>query len=32
VPIGAMMKHGLGLDVVGFVLIVLVVSAIGWIL
>jgi sodium-dependent dicarboxylate transporter 2/3/5 len=32
VPITAMMKHGLGLDVVGFVLIVLVVSAIGWIL
>jgi hypothetical protein len=26
------MKHGLGLDVVGFVLIVLVVSAIGWVL
>jgi sodium-dependent dicarboxylate transporter 2/3/5 len=32
VPITAMMKHGFGLDVVGFVLIVLVVSAIGWIL
>ena len=32
VPITAMMKHGLGLDLVGFVLIVLVVSAIGWIL
>jgi sodium-dependent dicarboxylate transporter 2/3/5 len=32
VPITAMMKHGLGLDVVGFVLIVLVVSAIGWVL
>ena len=32
VPITAMMKHGIGLDLVGFVLIVLVVSAIGWIL
>jgi solute carrier family 13 (sodium-dependent dicarboxylate transporter), member 2/3/5 len=32
VPITAMMRHGIWLDVVGFVLIVLVVSAIGWIL
>ena len=32
VPITAMMKHGVGLDLVGFVLIVLVVSAIGWVL
>lgn len=32
VPITAMMKHGIALDVVGFVLIVLVVSAIGWVL
>ena len=32
VPITAMMRHGIWLDVVGFVLIVLVVSAIGWVL
>jgi sodium-dependent dicarboxylate transporter 2/3/5 len=32
VPITAMMKHGVGLDLVGFVVIVLVVSAIGWVL
>ena len=31
VPITAMMKHGIWLDVVGFVLIVVVVSAIGWV-
>jgi sodium-dependent dicarboxylate transporter 2/3/5 len=32
VPITAMMRHGIGLDIVGFVLIVIVVSMIGWVL
>jgi sodium-dependent dicarboxylate transporter 2/3/5 len=32
VPITAMMRHGVWLDVVGFVVIVLVVSAIGWVM
>jgi solute carrier family 13 (sodium-dependent dicarboxylate transporter), member 2/3/5 len=32
VPITAMMKHGITLDVVGFVLIVIVVAAIGWVM
>jgi sodium-dependent dicarboxylate transporter 2/3/5 len=32
VPITAMMRHGIWLDLVGFVLIVMVVSMIGWVL
>ena len=31
VPIGAMMKHGLALDIVGFVVIVVLVSSMGWV-
>jgi hypothetical protein len=32
VPIGAMMKHGIALDVAGFVVIVVLVGALGWML
>ena len=32
VPIGAMMKHGIALDVAGFLVIVLLVGALGWVL
>jgi len=32
VPITAMMRHGIALDIVGFVVIVIVVGAIGWLM
>ena len=32
VPITAMMRHGIVLDIAGFILIVLVVSGLGWLL